>query len=158
LYGWGVLEIGMFYAAAAATGVLGFVFAITLGKCIPDRVIVLIGNFSMLAGFIVLAPAPLQMERFIIGVAIVTFGLPIAQALINSLMTKILRKDQQGLGNGMMTSAAAAARIFTPIWSAYLFDYYGTAPVFGGGIIMLGSAFVLLLLTCKCMVPPQSVS
>lgn len=69
------------------------------------------------------------------------------------MITKMLRKDQQGIGSGLRDAAGTLSRIVGPLWSTYLFLHYGSFYVFMicGGLIF-ASGF-LQLFTLKWMVP-----
>lgn len=89
----------------------------------------------------------LPMSQFLIGVALASFGFPIAASLVQSIFSKVLGCRKQGVWIGLMDASGCLARIVGPILITTIYSRYGTFYTFGINAItvLLGMIWTWLI-------------
>jgi len=95
------------------------------------------------------------LTQFIIGFFLIVTGYPFANAISNSLFSKILGPYPQGTWMGALTAGGCVSRTVSPILVSLLYQQYGPRPTFGFMFGISLSIIVLILCTYRRLIPYQ---
>lgn len=111
-------------------------------RVVGERVTLLIGIASMVAGFVGMAVAHTE-QVLVIALAALVLGIGLSTPALNSLIAAQAGPDERGAVMGISQSASAFGRVAGPLASGAIFDTFGHgAPFVTGAILLLGALFV----------------
>jgi len=159
-YDWGVRNNSIMWAGLSFSVILAVAFVLPLERIFNERIIMIISDIFFVAGTGVLVSFShkfVSEARWLSGVAVATFGFGITQVVVNSIYSKILEGLELGTFMGYMNSSASIARVIAPIFTGYLFEYYGGIIIFSflTGLMILST--LVNLLFYKTMAPHSTV-
>jgi MFS family permease len=144
-FGWGPENVALVLVVQSALSVLIQTFGVRgLSEALPDTTIVQLGAGLSLLGFVVIALAPSPWFLFVISAPLHAGGSSLWRSSLNSLLSKLVGPQEQGMANGGSQATAALATIVGPMWAGASFEQLGTASPFLAGAGMFGLAAVTI--------------
>lgn len=146
---WGELENSIMYCAAAVEIILVFMLVRYLSKKLQDRTMILMGLLTLIlaCGWLIYAvpssdpkhPSE-NLPKFIVGMILDMYALPFLVVCSISLYTKVTRKENQGLSQGLRRVVVGMGTIIGPLWtgSALSWPYIMLGVMLGLLIMSLG--------------------
>ena len=113
-----------------------------LVKKYGERTLVVIGQTSLLAGFIVLALATSPVLMLLIA-PFIAFGSGVNQPSLQSLITRFGSRQDQGQLLGLYQSARSFALILGPIWAGYAFQQIGPRAPYAIAVPIVAISLIL---------------
>lgn len=140
---WGPRQVGVALAGLGVGAVLlqggG---AGRAARIVGERIMLLIGIASMIAGFAGMAVAHSEAV-LVVALAAFVVGIGLSTPALNSLIAAQAGAEERGAVMGLSQSASAFGRVAGPLVSGAIFDGLGHgAPFVTGAILLLGALFV----------------
>ncbi len=139
--------------------VIGIVSVITQGVLIKplvqrfgERTVVVIGQTSLLIGFVMLALAT-SVWVVLLTAPFIAFGSGINQPSLQSLITRFGSRKDQGQLLGLYQSARSFALILGPVWAGYAFQQIGPRAPYAIAVPIVATS-LLLSVALKRQSPP----
>lgn len=146
-YGWNTQETGFSLAVVGASYV--FVQGYLVRKVIPrfGEINTIIGGFILSALMYVMLAFNTNGVLGYVGIIPYIIGWGCAQPALQSIASRQVPDDKQGLLQGTLTSVGGLAAVIGPAMSTTSFSYFTSdlAPVYFPGVFFLFGAFILLL-------------
>lgn len=95
----------------------------------------------------------IYLWQLIISLMFISVGYPSSEALTAIIYSKILGTKPQGVMMGWFTSTSGFARIFGPVYVAYIYQYYGPRLTFGSAAASILCAILIAVVTFRRLVP-----
>ena len=144
-FGWGPENVALVLVVQSALSVLIQTFGVRgLSQAVPDTTIAQFGAGLSVLGFVVIALAPNPWFLYLVAAPLHAGGSSLWRSSLNSLLSKLVGPQEQGLANGGSQATAALATIVGPMWAGASFEQLGTASPFLAGAAMFGLAAVTI--------------
>lgn len=157
-YNWTVTSANLLFLGAGICALFSFVSVRLLSNRCSDRDM-MIWSLSMGAlGSILLISFPsypLPAWRFLLGFFTVSVAFPVGRGTTVALYTKILPREIQGTGQGVILAVGAIARIFGPFFAVYALNVpVGSLFVFGCAAFMFAACLCLAVIYYSVLTVP----
>ncbi len=137
-FGWGPQQNGYVFAlvgvlsAVIQGGVVG-----RLARRMGERALVIQGAVALAVGLAAL-PFCRSVPVLILDIVVLAYGFSVITPALNSLLSRSISNDQQGMMMGVGRSASILARVVGPAWAGFLFAQWGKdIPYFAGAVVMV---------------------
>lgn len=142
LYDWDIGAANKLFAFAGACSLITFYLLMQLSNQLSDRMLTLSSLLTGLVGYLCLTfPLELSVVRFLTGFGLISTAFPMGRASVIALYTKLLPRERQGSGQGIILAIGAIARIVGPFWGVGVVQGAGSG-VMTGTAILFGSCAV----------------
>jgi len=119
-----VQDTGLYYGVMGIVGVIILFGMYWLSKWIKDIYLLNFGLILMFIGCALLIGNNLSLIQFTIGAGIIwSIGYPMAQTIIISMFSKLIKVERQGMIMGLIGTAGSLGRICGPIISGYIYTF-----------------------------------
>jgi len=148
-YNWTIRDNSFMWTAIGLVAIIVGLLVIPLEKIANERVILIISEIIMLAGSsIIINPLKkfVSIYIFLSAQMLASIGYGLSQSVVNSVYSKILEGQDQGIFMGYLTAASSLARTTAPIGTAYLFQYTQ------GRYIYIIDSIVTLIALLMCVI------
>lgn len=98
----------------------------------------------------------LTVTQFLIGYSFTTIGYPLGVTLIQTIFSKVLGPQPQGVWMGLMTGAGCGSRVLGPVFVSVIYTRYGTYHTFGVTGMTLVVCMLWLQIVNERLVPPKA--
>jgi len=113
-----------------------------------DFVLMIVFSFVLSTGVLILFDWTgnfINLLRLSIGIGLVSVGYAISQALLLSIFSKLLEKNEQGMMMGWLSSSGSIARMICPPVAAYIFQFLGPNILFLVTSILVAVSTIFML-------------
>lgn len=158
LYAWGALQVGLVLAVIGVEEAViqgGFIYRITarLGEWLT----VTVGLILLAASFLILSVPPTQTGT-VVALLLLGVSLSLTQAPANSLITKLVPRDQQGSALGLVQSVTALTNIFGQIVGGSLFQFVSAASPYRAGFVFVLAGLTVFVARRGHVVPERKTA
>ena len=137
-FGWGPQQNGYVFALVGVLSVViqgGLVGR--LARRIGERALVIQGAVALAVGLAML-PFCRTVPLLLLDIVVLAYGFSVITPALNSLLSRSISHDQQGMLMGVGRSASILARVVGPAWAGFLFAQWGKdIPYFTGAVVMV---------------------